>query len=452
MKRRRAIRIISFLCIAVIALGILTWANHNKVMELEQHVNASYQHSFSELATNMSQLDSALQKSLYATSPSVASAMCTEVFGKAMMAQMSLGMMPFSTVELEQTAAFISKVGDYAFTLSRTVNKGEGYTDEERANLKSMSSAAGIFCQNLTELQMEMAEGRLTFEELEEVQNRLDEAEDGEAPVTLGGSMKLIEGEFPEMPSLIYDGPFSEHLINAEAKLLIGAEEISQEEGRKAAADFLGIQEGKVSLSAISEGRLPAYYFTARTNGGETNVEVSISGGKIISATSSRMVDESKISDEDAVKAATDFLERRGYKSMKKSYHMKDNGIMTVNFAYEQDGALCYSDLIKVGVAMDNGSMVFFEAKGYIMNHMEREIPEVMISAEQAREHVSVELEIIGEELVIIPTSGNYELLCHEFKCRTEDEQEYIIYVNAVSGKQEKILILLEDENGSLTL
>ena len=47
---------------------------------------------------------------------------------------------------------------------------------------------------------------------------------------------------------------------------------------------------------------------------------------------------------------------------------------------------------------------------------------------------------------------GKYEILCHEFKCEAEDGRHYIIYVNAVTGEQEKILILLEDENGALTL
>ena len=54
------------------------------------------------------------------------SAVCTDVFGKAMTAQMSLGALPFSTQELEKTAGFISRVGDYAYSLSRA---GREYTD-----------------------------------------------------------------------------------------------------------------------------------------------------------------------------------------------------------------------------------------------------------------------------------------------------------------------------------
>ena len=452
MKRRTAIRIISLLCIVAVALGGFAWASQNKVQEYKQFAKASYQHSFAELVTNMSQVDAALQKSLYATSPAVAGAICTEVFGKAMMAQMSLGRMPFSTVELEQTAGFISKVGDYAYVLSRSVNESSGYTEEERENLKALSDTASIIHQNLSQLQAEMMEGRLTFRELEKAQDEMDMSEDGEAPVTMGSSMKLIEGEFPEMPSLIYDGPFSEHLTNAQPKLIAGAEEISREAGRKIVADFLGIQEGRVALSAIGAGILPSYQYTARTSAGETNVEVSIAGGQVISVTSSREIYEAALSDEDAMSAARLFLERHRYENMRESYFMKEDGIMTVNFAYEQNGVTCYSDLVKVGIALDNGGLVFFEAKGYIMNHVERDIPSAQISIEQAREHVTADLEILSESKVVIPSGGNYEIYCYEFKCRTEEDREYIIYVNAVSGEQQKILILLEDENGALTL
>ena len=47
---------------------------------------------------------------------------------------------------------------------------------------------------------------------------------------------------------------------------------------------------------------------------------------------------------------------------------------------------------------------------------------------------------------------GKLETLCHEFKCAAPDGRHYIIYVNALTGAQHKILILLEDESGALTL
>jgi hypothetical protein len=43
-------------------------------------------------------------------------------------------------------------------------------------------------------------------------------------------------------------------------------------------------------------------------------------------------------------------------------------------------------------------------------------------------------------------------VFCHEFKCEAEDGRHYITYVNAENGRVERILILIESENGTLAM
>lgn len=454
MKKKTAILTISVLCAAIIALSVTAYAQYDRAADYEIYIEANYEHAFGELVTSMSAVDTALQKCLYATSPSMAGAICTEVFGKAQTAQMALSILPFSEIELEQTAGFISKVGDYAFALSRSAAKGNSYTDEERENIKALSNAATILAQNLEQMQSDMSDGYLSMDELSASKERLSEAEEQMegAPITLSGGMKLVEQEFPEIPTLIYDGPFSEHLSGVTSDLLENEEEVSQDEARRAAASFLGMREAMVYESGTCEGDIPCYYFTAETEGGELMLAISAAGAKPVSMICSAITGEETVSIEDAVKRAADFIKRRGFESMKESYHMKNDGSVTVNYAYEQDGVVCYSDLVKVTVALDTGKVCGFECKGYLMNHKQRELPAVAVNAETAREKVASELEIISENLALVPTEGQNEILCHEFVCQTEDERHYIVYVNAETGEQEKILILLEDDNGSLTI
>ena len=59
---------------------------------------------------------------------------------------------------------------------------------------------------------------------------------------------------------------------------------------------------------------------------------------------------------------------------------------------------------------------------------------------------------VLSQRLALIPTSGEYELLCHEFKCQDANGRHILIYVNTQTGQEERILILLEDENGTLVL
>lgn len=446
------IRIASYILAILIVLGGFTWVHYQKASAYERYLTSRYQHAFDELVTSMSQIDSALQKSIYATSPNMASTICTEIFGKAMTAQMSLSILPFSASKLEQTTSFVSRVGDYAYALSRSTAQGNGYSEEERENLKKLSETATLLSQNLNALQVDMQQGHLTMGDLNQSAKAMDAAEENANGDTVGGSMRLIETEFPEIPTLIYDGPFSDHLTGVKPKVLENKEEVSEAQARKNAAEFLGMKESQLASAGKSEGEIPAYYFNLNRDQAEASITVTVSGGEVMTLLSAKQPDRATISQEDALKNAKRFLENHGYENMKESYYIVQDNIMTANFAYVQDDIICYNDLIKVSVAMDSGTVMGFEAKGYLTAHATRDMPQTKVSADAAREKVAEDLTVQSEKLALIPTAGKHEVICYEFQCTNDEEQNFIIYVNAVTGEQEKILILLQDENGTLTI
>jgi spore germination protein len=47
---------------------------------------------------------------------------------------------------------------------------------------------------------------------------------------------------------------------------------------------------------------------------------------------------------------------------------------------------------------------------------------------------------------------GKYERLCYELKCVDDYGQRCLIYVNAETGIEEQILILIEGDDGVLTI
>ena len=74
------------------------------------------------------------------------------------------------------------------------------------------------------------------------------------------------------------------------------------------------------------------------------------------------------------------------------------------------------------------------------------------VAVEAARGKVSPKLKVLREQLAMVPTDGEYEVLCWEFTCEAENGQHYIVCINAATGAEQKILILLEDENGTLAV
>ena len=111
-----------------------------------------------------------------------------------------------------------------------------------------------------------------------------------------------------------------------------------------------------------------------------------------------------------------EFLESRGFKNMQDTYYLKEDSTATINYAYEQDGVIVYSDLIKVKIALDNGEIVGFESKGFLMNHTERDIPEPQFTEEQVKADFMAKRDLSTVGLAIIPTNFGSEVFCYELK------------------------------------
>lgn len=164
-----------------------------------------------------------------------------------------------------------------------------------------------------------------------------------------------------------------------------------------------------------------------------------------------RDIDAEVISQDDANKIGKEFLESKGYSNMKETYFLKQDGIVTINYAYTQNDVTVYTDLIKVKVALDNGEILGMETTGYLNSHEVRQIPTPTITLEEAKSHLNKKLELTGEGLAIIPTEWKTEIFCYEFKGKVDDT-DFLVYINAETGKEENILVIINTPNGTLTM
>ena len=449
--RRALVRRVSYLAAAfAVAIGLAV-QGHREAAAYRQALSNSRLHAFAELSAGLNELDADLQKVVYSASPAMLSALCTQIYGKAAAAQMALGELPYSNVELEQTAAFLARTGDYAAALSRSVIESGGCTQEQRTALEGLSQAASALSAQVAELQAQLLTGGAGLGDAARAESLLSRQTEGSGRVS-GYAYQSMEADFPEVPSLIYDGPFSEHLEGRSPKMLEGRTEVAQDEARLAAARFLDLRPEIFALAATTEGSLPSYTFTAVVDGGELSVQVARQGGLVVEVLNSRSPGAPVLSRDEALEQAKAFLEQRGYPDMRETYFIEQGGALTINFAALQDGVLCYPDLVKVSIALDTGKITGFESMGYLMNHTARELPAPAVSESEARQALSPALTVLAHQLALIPTGGEYEVLCHEFKCQGGDGQSVIEYLDAQTGQEERILLLLEEENGTLAL
>ena len=366
------------------------------------------------------------------------------------MAQSYLARLPIESQELENTEKFLNQVSDYSYSLSRKNIYDENLSEEDLKNLKDLHAYSVELENTLNQLSEDLNTGRFSWGELtkkgtvafaQQVDNISKE------------SFSNLEENFHEYAGLIYDGAFSEHLTGENKKGLTG-EEIEEEQAKKIAEEFIGKDNIKQtdSLGFSENATIPVYDFSITNQKDETtNLSIAKKGGHIVSMNSNREVTAEAISQEEADQKAKEFLAQKGFPNMKETYYLKQEGIVTINYASTQEQVTMYPDLIKVKVALDNGEVLGMETTGYLNNHTNRDIKKVKITKEEAKKTLNKDLQVQSEGLAVIPTEWKTEILCYEFKGKVED-REFLVYINAENGREEDILIITNTPNGTLTM
>ncbi|MDR1821951.1 MAG: germination protein YpeB, partial [Oscillospiraceae bacterium] len=445
-RTRLAAIVMAFAIGAMAVLAGFLVIEHVRAENYRRYVVNHYKHAFNELAQDLSKLDSTLQKTRSSGTSGYLTETCMEINSTAQEAIAALSELPNSDKNMSKTSEFICQIGDYAFSLAKKTARGETLTDEETENLIKLSDVTSVLSNNLQGVLAQINDGMMSVTELDHLAKKAVQSEENQGAIF--DTLKVAEEEFPEIPTLIYDGPFSSHISGLKPKLTEGAEEISKEDAEKKASEFTMIDH--VKLDGERAGSLPVYMFSGKTGDAEVTIEVSKAGGYIVNTYSSYNPKEAKLDAPAAVEKAKEFLAGHGFESLKESYYMTNDNVITINFAYVKDDVIVYPDLIKVAVARDNGTIVSFEGQGYVMNHHERELPQPAVSVEDAKAKVSKSLTVLSEGLAIVPTGGKNEVFCHEFKCENKDGAHVIVYINAENGQEQQILLLQEDDNGTL--
>ena len=445
LKDRHMLSIIVVLFAIIIILGLYTY---KKQREYRQASENAYNMAFYEVVDYVQNVEVYLAKSLITNSPASSAESLTNVWREANLAQAYLAQLPIDSHELENTAKFLNQVSDYSYSLYTKNLKEEELTDEDMDNLTNLHQYSVELENTLNQLSADINDGRISWGELtkegtvafaQQVSNISQDSFDN------------LEQTFHEYSGLIYDGAFSEHITTAEKVGLTG-ESIDEEKAKNIAKELFDSNNIKEIISyGKSEGDIISYDFGISFNDDSTaTVSISEKGGHVIYMNKNREVSAEVISKEEADKKAKEYLKEKGFKNMKETYYLKQSGIVTINYAYQQDDVIMYPDLIKVKVALDNGEILGIETTGYLNSHKERKLKEPKVTVEEAKESLNDDLNIESEELAIIPTEWKTEVLCWEFEGNVEG-LDFIVYVNAETGKEEDILIITNTPNGTLT-
>ena len=444
VTKRGLIRLWSIPLAAVAALSVSNFRLMKKAEAAERSVNNSYNAAMEELAGSCENLSNGLEKQLYAGSGQVQQTLAEDICREAANAKSALLRLPVGQIDLENTNKFLSQVGNYSLALSKKLERGEALTGEEYSSISKLCGYSKDLSDRLWEIEGEISGGELTFGQAEGMMN------DVEPPHVTEGFTDF-ESSFDDYPKLIYDGPFSDNILEQMPKMTEHAREVSRSLCLQRASLALNTDPSDLTHD-ISEvgGKMPAWRFTDKDGG--VFCEVTKQGGYISYFLNMRNVDAAKISKDTALEKACGYLEQLGILSMDVTYYEIQNNVMTVNFCYDDLGRRVYTDLVKVSVAMDNGDILGYDAKGFLTNHHKRGYSDRICSVLRAKQEVSPRLKILSDRMAVIPTDGGNEVLCYEYTCRAGNGRKVLVYINAETAEEEQILLVEESENGTLTV
>lgn len=406
-----------------------------------------YNYSFSEVVNYVNNIENYLAKAMISKSSTHSSETLSKIWADSNLAIVYFENIPFVDEGTNKSIKFLNQVSDYAYTLSKKTIKGEELSEEDFENLKTLYNYCTSLKDVLNELSTELNNGTISWEDLNEQTDWVFVEED----VTVFSS---IESNFDDYEGLIYDGAYSDFVTKSE-KIGLTGDEIDEETAKTKIEEFFADKEIQeiTSNGEVNGNEIEAYSFTLKTNkSNEIYVDISKKGGWFINVICDKEVGEPSISEEEAVELGKQYLDKMGYLNMKETYYTIIENIVTINYAYTQNDIIMYPDLIKVKIALDDGEILGMEATGYLNNHVDRGDLSPRISVDEARENLNKNLEILSEGLAVIPKENTEEeVFCYEFKGRVEGK-EFLVYINAETGEEEEILVILETAEGVLTI
>ena len=428
---------------AVISLGVVTlalgtmvtygWMNMNG---MQADMASTYTESLYELNSIVDNLDTNLSKARVSNSSNEQVKLLCDIAIESEMAETVLERFPMDTQLTQNMTSFVNKMGDSAQSMLYSVAGGKKLTNSQVATIEHMYKTNLQLKQTINELTSNM--------DSKEMVKALNGKKDNIMFKTFGE----IENNTIETPKEINDGPFAENIKKVTAKGLEGMEEISSGKAEELAKKYFAsyeVSEVTCTGETIAE-QLTCYNLTMKTKDGEMSAQLSKIGGKVVEFNSYKDCNDKNFSIERCVDIAEDFLKELGFKNMTAVWSSENGTTCNLNFAYEQDDVVIYSDMVKVKVCEQRGIVTGMEGLAYVLNHTQRNLPDAKISKSEAKAKLHEGFEVEGSRLCTIPLESG-EVLCYEFY-GTFEGSDYYIYIDAATGDEAQVFTVIGSKQG----
>lgn len=398
----------------------------------KNELNNKYKKSYYEVLSNINDLEIDLSKIVATTDNGTLRTLLSGLNSNTLLTIDNINQLPISYNNLTKTNNYLNKINGYTYTLLEKIYNGESLSDEDYNQISDIHSTILSIKYDVSN---NYNNTDFDFDILNSDSSNLNDFSAG---------IVNTESANSKVPSLIYDGPFSDSVLNKEIVGLTG-DTITSDEGLIYLQKIFDTKD--IKYLGFADGKFETYNYLVDSNNG-LNVSLTKLGGMLLSVTSFGGSGENIISLSEAIDLAEDFAQKVGFQNMYTVWTQVSGNIAYINLACIENSVIYYSDLVKVKVDMTNASLVGWEATNYATNHKARTYSSA-ISMLSAQNNLSDVLTVKERNYCIIPDKYIGELSAYEFICSWKN-YTYYIYIDSNTGKEINIMRVISTTNGEL--
>ena len=429
--------------VSIIVLAILTIVFATNSANYKQQLNNAYNRNLYELVNNVSALEVDMSKLIATNNSSTQQKILSDIYSTCASANTNLSGLPISNYRIESVNKYINTLGGYSFSLlEKTINKSKlDETDFSQINFMYENCKEALY--DLNNYMNGLGDNYSIVDDIN--------FDNGDVSKFDGG-LTNVNNTSSKVPSLIYDGPFSDSVVNKEIHGITGME-ITKEEGQQIIETYFNyFDDYSVEYVNESNGKFATYNYNVIASDHNLYVQLTKTGGFLLSINSLYEGEgNANLNANQCENLAHNFALLMGFENMYSVWSQTVGDITYINLAPIINKVIYYPDLIKVKIHNALGSVVGWEASNYAYNHTQRTNISPSISFEEAQQLLSPNLTVIERNLAYIPGEYTGEIATYEFVC-TWKEYTYYVYLDVKTGEEVNILRVIETNNGSLLM
>ncbi|PSL50474.1 spore germination protein [Salsuginibacillus halophilus] len=440
---------IGVLAVLLAFAGVWLYQTHEAKESFALQQENSYQRAFHDFVYHIDQLEGELGAALAKNGAESRSGSLAEVWRLSQQAHAEVGQLPKGALPLQETDRFLNELGSFSYESAIQSREDGPMESEEEQALENFYAQAGELKEGMRHLQAEAMQQEISWVDVEA--QAVNGGPEAESPLMVNFERVNHDVKGFSENEGAASGPFGSNEEDALADVLDGKEEISQNEAKQKALNFLDINDrAEVTIESLGDGAAyPGYQLEIQDPESSSvyMMDVTKQGGLPLWFMREKAsgAHEETISLYEASEKAAAFIDERVEKEIALVDSKQYNHTGAFQFVPVIDGVRMYPFDLLVEVSLADGKVNGYQAIEFLAHEDASFETEPEISEEEAAEGMHKDIDVQESHIAVVEDKQDELVLTYEF-IGTKGDDSFRIFMNAETGAEERVDKLPEAE------